>query len=112
MAVDANVVIFERIKEELRVGKTTGAAVKSGFKRAFSAVFDSNITTLIAACVLWYFGSGTVQGFAITLFIGVLLSMLTAIVITRILLNSLVGMEVRDPVLYGVRQGGAASEKL
>lgn len=112
MAVDANVVIFERIKEELRVGKTTAAAVKSGFKRAFSAVFDSNITTLIAACVLWYFGSGTVQGFAITLFIGVLLSMLTAIVITRILLNSLVGMEVRNPVLYGVRQGGAASEKL
>ena len=112
MAVDANVVIFERIKEELRVGKTTAAAVKSGFKRAFSAVLDSNITTLIAACVLWYFGSGTVQGFAITLFIGVILSMLTAIVITRILLNSLVGMEVRNPVLYGVRQGGAASEKL
>ena len=101
MAVDANVVIFERIKEELRCGKSTGAAVKSGFKRAFTAVLDSNVTTLIASVVLWYFGTGTVQGFAITLFIGVLLSMITAIIITRILLNSLVGINVRNPKLYG-----------
>ncbi|MCI8388226.1 MAG: protein translocase subunit SecD [Clostridiales bacterium] len=101
MAVDANVVIFERIKDELRIGKSTGAAVKSGFKRAFTAVLDSNITTLIASCVLWYFGTGTVQGFAITLFIGVLLSMVSAIIITRILLNSLVGLNVRNPKLYG-----------
>ncbi len=103
MAVDANVVIFERIKAELRTGKSTGAAVKSGFSRAFTAVFDSNITTLIASGVLWYFGTGTVQGFAITLFIGVLLSMFSAIVITRFLLNRLVGMRVSKPTLYGVK---------
>ncbi len=102
MAVDANVVIFERIKEELRAGKSTAAAVKSGFKRAFTAVLDSNITTLIAAGVLWYFGSGTVQGFAITLFMGVLLSMFSAIVITRFLLQRLVGMRVSNPWMYGV----------
>ncbi len=103
MAVDANVVIFERIKEELRNGKSTGAAVKAGFSRAFTAVFDSNITTLIASGVLWYFGTGTVQGFAITLFIGVILSMFSAIVITRFLLNRLVGMRVNNPRLYGVK---------
>lgn len=101
MAVDANVVIFERIKEELRNGKSTAAATKSGFKRAFTAVFDSNITTLIASGVLWYFGTGTVQGFAITLFIGVLLSMLSAIVVTRIFLNALIGLNIRNPKLYG-----------
>ncbi len=103
MAVDANVVIFERVKEELRSGKSTGAAVKSGFSRAFTAVFDSNITTLIASGVLWYFGTGTVQGFAITLFIGVLLSMFSAIIITRFLLNRLVGMRINNPRLYGVK---------
>ena len=101
MAVDANVVIFERIKEELRNGKSTAAATKSGFKRAFTAVFDSNITTVIASGVLWYFGTGTVQGFAITLFIGVLLSMLSAIVVTRIFLNALIGLNIRNPKLYG-----------
>ncbi|MBE6611842.1 MAG: protein translocase subunit SecD [Ruminococcaceae bacterium] len=103
MAVDANVVIFERIKEELREGKSTGAAVKSGFGRAFTAVLDSNITTLIASGVLWYFGTGTVQGFAVTLFIGVLLSMFSAVVITRFLLNRLVGMRVNKSELYGVK---------
>ena len=108
MAVDANVVIFERIKEELRAGKSTGAAVKSGFNRAFTAVLDSNITTLIASGVLWYFGTGTVQGFAITLFIGVLLSMFSAIIITRFLLNRLVGMRVNNCVLYGVKKSSVA----
>ncbi|MBR6558271.1 MAG: protein translocase subunit SecD [Clostridia bacterium] len=103
MAVDANVVIFERIKEELRAGKSTTAAVISGFKNALSAVVDSNITTIIAAVVLWYFGVGSVQGFAVTLLIGVLLSMFTAVFLTRFLLYSFVGMRITKVSLYGVK---------
>ena len=103
MAVDANVVIFERIKEELRAGKSTTAAVISGFKNALSAVVDSNITTIIAAVVLWYFGVGSVQGFAVTLLIGVLLSMFTSVFLTRFLLYSFVGMRITKVSLYGVK---------
>lgn len=102
MAVDANVVIFERIKEELRLGRSVNAAFTGGFKRAFAAVLDSNITTLIAAVVLWYFGTGTIKGFAITLFIGVVLSLLSAVVITRFLLARIVGMKIVNKWLYGV----------
>lgn len=75
MAVDANVVIFERIKEELRAGKTVKSAIESGFKRAFTAILDSNVTTLIAAAVLFFLGTGTIVGFATTLGIGVIVSM-------------------------------------
>lgn len=92
MAVDSNVVIYERIKEELNTGKSTRAAVKSGFGRAFSAILDSNVTTIIASVVLWYFGTGAVRGFAITLFIGVVVSLFTALCITRVLLNSVTNM--------------------
>ena len=92
MAVDSNVVIYERIKEELNTGKSTRAAVKSGFGRAFSAILDSNVTTIIASIVLWYFGTGAVRGFAITLFIGVVVSLFTALCITRVLLNSVTNM--------------------
>lgn len=92
MAVDANVIIFERIKEELRNGKSLRASVESGFKRAFRTILDSNITTFIAAIVLYYFGSGSIQGFAITLMIGIVTSMLTAVVITKTLLKSSLGM--------------------
>lgn len=92
MAVDSNVVIYERIKEELNTGKSTRAAVKSGFGRAFSAILDSNITTIIASVVLWYFGTGAVRGFAITLFIGVVVSLFTALCVTRVLLNSVTNM--------------------
>lgn len=102
MAVDANVIIFERMKEELRVGKSTLAALKAGFKRAFTAILDSNVTTVIASVVLWYFGSGSVKGFAVTLFIGVLLSMLSAVVVTRFLLSRLVGLNITDVRLYGL----------
>ncbi len=102
MAVDSNVVIYERIKEELRNGKTLRAAVKAGFDRAFTAILDSNVTTLIAAVVLWYFGTGSVQGFAKTLFIGVLLSLFTALVITRVLLYAFVDFKA-SPVLFGAR---------
>lgn len=101
MAVDANVIIFERIKEELRSGKTVRASVDAGFHRALSAIIDSNITTIIAAVVLWLSGVSTVQGFAITLFIGVVLSMLTAISLTRFLLKQIVGLNVKNTKLYG-----------
>ena len=102
MAVDANVIIYERMKEELLADKTTAAALKAGFRHAFTAILDSNITTLIAAVVLWIFGSGSVKGFAITLFIGILLSMVFAIFVTRYFLARIVGMRVTNPWLYGV----------
>ncbi len=87
MAVDANVIIFERIKEELLMGKTIRSAIDSGFRRAFLAILDSNITTLIAAIVLFYLGAGPIKGFAVTLSIGILASMFTAIVVTKLLLK-------------------------
>ncbi|HAZ36244.1 MAG TPA: protein translocase subunit SecD [Clostridiaceae bacterium] len=91
MAVDANVLIFERIKEELNVGKSLKTSIDAGFHRALSSILDSNITTLIAGFVLYFLGSGTVKGFALTLNIGVLCSMFTAITVTRFLLKSFVG---------------------
>ncbi len=99
-AVDANVIIFERIKEELKVGKTLRASVDAGFKRAFTAILDSNVTTVIAAVVLWYFGTGTIQGFAKTLLIGTLVSMFTAIFVTRFLLRQLCGFGPKNSKLY------------
>lgn len=104
MAVDANVIIFERIKEELNIGKTIKTSVQSGFNRAFIAIVDSNITTLIAAVVLYIFGTGTIQGFAVTLAIGTVVSMFTAIFITKYLLNLIVNMNVKNPVLYGAKK--------
>lgn len=101
MAVDANVVIFERVKEELRMGKTVKSAIESGFKRAFTAILDSNITTLIAAAVLLWKGTGTIVGFATTLGIGVLVSMFTALTITHFLLNRMVDFRIRNPKAYG-----------
>ncbi len=101
MAVDTNILIFERIKEELRAGKTLRSAVGSGFTRAFSAILDSNVTTLIAAALLYYFGSDQVQGFAVTLSIGVVLSMFTAITFTRFVLRHLVNTGLfKNPKLY------------
>ncbi|MCH4888306.1 protein translocase subunit SecD [Acidaminobacter sp. JC074] len=86
MAVDANVVIFERLKEELRNGKTVRASIKSGFKRAMRTIMDANITTLIAAVVLYSFGEGPIKGFATTLGIGIVASMFTAVIFTRTVL--------------------------
>ena len=103
MAVDSNVVIYERIKEELRTGKTLRAAVQAGFSRAFTAILDANVTTLIASVVLWYYGTGAVQGFAKTLFIGVIISLFTALVITRVLLNVFVDFKV-SPRLFGAKK--------
>jgi preprotein translocase subunit SecD len=84
MAVDANVLIFERMKEEIRNGKTIRASIRDGYDRAFLTILDSNLTTLIAAGVLWKFGTGPVKGFAVTLAIGIAASMFTAIVATRV----------------------------
>ncbi|MBE7040405.1 MAG: protein translocase subunit SecD [Ruminococcaceae bacterium] len=106
MAVDANVIIFARMKEELSLGKTVKTAVDSGFNRAFIAILDANVTTMIAAVVLYYFGTGPIQGFAITLAIGTLVSMFTAIVITKFLLRQLVGLKIKNMSLFGVKKRG------
>lgn len=83
IAVDANIIIYERLKEELRSGKTLMAAIDAGFGRAFWTIFDSNLTTALAAIVLYYFGAGTIRGFALTLILGIIVSMFTAITFTR-----------------------------
>lgn len=101
MAVDANVIIFERIKDELRAGKSVGASVDSGFKRALTAVIDSNVTTLITCVVLYFFGTGTIKSFAETLFIGVVVSLLTAVLLTKFLLKMMVGFGIKNPWMYG-----------
>lgn len=108
MAVDANILIFERLKEELRLGKTLLSAIDAGFKRALSAIIDSNLTTLITCLILYYYGTGPVQGFATTLAIGVLMSFFTAITCTRTLLYVLVGLGVHpSPKWFGLaRQVG------
>lgn len=102
MAVDANVIIFERMKEELKLGKTIKAGVEAGFAKAFSAIFDSNITTIITCIVLYCSGIGTIAGFAITLGIGVAVSMFTAIVITKFLLKHVVRLNISNRKLFCV----------
>jgi preprotein translocase subunit SecD len=87
MAVDANVLIFERIKEDLRLGKTVRSALQSGFAKAFWPIFDSNVTTIIAAVFLYWFGTGPVKGFAVTLIIGIACSMFTAIFVSRLIFD-------------------------
>lgn len=105
MAVDANVLIFERIKEELWNGKTMRAAVRVGFQRAFSAVFDSHFTTIVGAGVLYLLGTGTVKGFAFTLFWGTVVSLFTAVFITRFFVDVLVDNDIlTTPELYGVKR--------
>ena len=101
MAVDANVIIFARIREEIGNGNTVETAIANGFDKAFSAIFDGNITTLIAAVVLYVLGSGTVKGFAVTLAIGIILSMFTALVVTKSLLKSFYAVGARSESLYG-----------
>jgi len=103
MAGDANVIIFTRIKEEIGLGKTVQSAIKSGFNKALSAIIDGNVTTLIAAGVLFWRGSGTVKGFASTLAIGIVLSMITALFITKFILNALFNLGFQDPKFYGTK---------
>lgn len=102
MAVDANVIIFERIKEEIRNGKTLRASVDSGFAKALRTIVDANVTTFIAAIVLYYFGLGPIKGFAVTLMIGIVASMFTAVVVTKMLLRMIVGMNLtKNTKMYG-----------
>ena len=101
MAVDANVIIYARIQEEIAAGVSVRNSIKSGFSKAFSAIFDGNITTLIAAFVLMWLGSGTVKGFAYTLALGIVISMFTALVISRLIVNALYAVGIRDPKFYG-----------
>lgn len=101
MAVDANVIIFARIREEIASGKSVGSSIDMGFKKALSAIVDGNVTTLIAAAVLYLFGSGSVKGFASTLAIGIILSMFTALVITRLILKALFALGLKDEKYFG-----------
>lgn len=104
MAVDANVIIFTRIKEELATGKTVRSAIQLGFHKALSAIVDGNVTTLIAALVLYLKGSGTVRGFAMTLALGIVLSMFTALVVTRFTLKALFNLGFDDVKFYGIQK--------
>lgn len=105
MAVDANVIIFERIKEEITNGKSVRVAIDSGFKKAMSTILDSQITTFIAGIVLYYFGTGQIKGFAITLMIGIIVSMFTALVITKLILKNLVnGFGIGNKKHFGVQE--------
>ena len=101
MAVDANVVIFARIREEIGAGSGVKDAIKTGFQKALSAILDGNITTMIAAAVLYFIGSGTVRGFAQTLFIGIVISLITALVVTRFILNGFYSAGLQDEKYYG-----------
>ena len=105
MAVDANVLIFEHFKEEFLKGKTLRLAMDAGFSRAFTTIFDSNITTIIAAGVLFCFGAGSIRGFAITLGLGVILSMFTAITLTQFMTKNLIAASLfKNPKIYGINK--------
>lgn len=101
MAVDANVIIYARIREEIGEGRSVRTAIKTGFQKALSAILDGNITTLIAAAVLWLMGTGSVKGFAMTLALGIVLSMFTALVISRLIVNAFYAIGLRDEKFYG-----------
>ncbi|MFN8621764.1 MAG: protein translocase subunit SecD [Chloroflexota bacterium] len=107
MAVDANILIFERTKEELRAGKNLPAAIEAGFDRAWNSILDSNVSTLMTATILWYFGQSTVKGFALVLIIGVLVSMFTAITLSRLMLRWV----VRQPWARKARYWGLTEEE-
>lgn len=100
MAVDANIIIFERLREELGAGKTLRTAIKGSYHRAMSSIVDSNVTTLVAGVILYYFGEGPIKGFAITLSLGIILSMFTALVLTRIMLNQVGGIKSLSKVSF------------
>ena len=119
MAVDGNVIIFERIREEYRgTSKPIKSAVKAGFKRSIAAIIDGNVTTLIGAIVLWAVGSAAIQGFAVTLFIGIILSMFTSLLITRLVLNSFLPLTAKldkkhkglNEKLYGLKRSASVEE--
>jgi preprotein translocase subunit SecD len=105
MAVDANIIMNERIREELRAGKSIAASVRSGSKRSFLTIFDSNITTVIAGAVLFIYGTAGVKGFSVSLITGIVVSFITAVALSRILINLLVRSNVlKSPGLFRVRE--------
>ena len=110
MANDANILIFERLKEEMRNGKTVRASVDSGFRRALPAIVDGELTTLFIAIILWVMGEGPVAGFGMALAIGVVVSFFSAVVLTRMLLNQMVGLSLKQPWLYGVSASSKGGE--
>ncbi len=111
MAVDGNVVIFERIKDEYKhTSKPIGTAVKTGFKRSLGAIIDGNVTTLIGAVVLWLVGSASIVGFAVTLFIGIILSMFTSLLITRLLMAIMLSFNSSNEKLYALKRGADVVE--
>lgn len=111
MALDGNIIIYERIKDELRAGKTLRAAVEAGYRRAFWTIFDSNITTILSAIVLYYLGTGPIRGFAVTLILGIGASFITAIFLTRWLLRMLVRINgLNRPAWYGVAKPVVAAK--
>ena len=111
MAVDANVLIFERFKEEVKRGKTLRSAMDSGFGRAIVTILDSNLTTIMAAAVLFYLGTGPIKGFAVTLALGTLLSMFTAVTVTKFLLRFLIYSNItKSPFMFGARAPKAEKE--
>ena len=106
MAVDGNIVIFERIRDEYRgSSKPIGTSVKTGFKRSTAAIVDGNVTTIIGAVVLWVLGSATLVGFAVTLFIGIILSMLTCLLVTRLVLSCFLSFNASSEKFYGLKRG-------
>jgi preprotein translocase subunit SecD len=111
MAVDANILIFERTKEELRAGKNLTASVEAGFNRAWNSILDSNVSTLITAFILYYFGTSVVKGFALVLIIGVLVSMFTAIVLSRMMLRWIVQRDwARRAHLFGIDESELSAD--
>ncbi len=107
MAADANIIIFERIKDEIRNGKSLRASVESGFRRAFWTIFDSNVTTIIGAAVLFQFGTGSIRGFALTLTLGIVANMITALLLTRAVLRLVVKVPfLQNIAFYGVSKKG------
>ena len=112
VAADANVVIFERIKEEIRRGKTSRSAIQAGYDRGFRAILDGNVTTLITAFILFALSTGSVRGFAVLLVIGVLLSVFTAVLVTRALLGLLSSRGVQlSPAMMGVSKGDVSAQR-
>lgn len=110
MAVDSSVIIYERLREELKAGKTLKTAVDLSFGRAFTAIRDANFTTIISSLVLWYFGNGPVQGFAIALFVGTLLSLFMSMIALKFMMRNTANVFSKNTALYGVKKGGATNE--
>lgn len=110
MAVDSSVIIYERLREEIKAGKTLKTAVDLSFGRAFSAIRDANFTTIISSLVLWYFGTGPVKGFAIALFVGTILSLFMSMLVLRFMMKNTTNIFSKNMALYGVKKGGATNE--